>query len=347
MTIPRLAPVMLPVLLILFAAPAAHGQPAVERLLDQVDEPVALAASPDASRIAVAGPTYVEVYDAEGILMQSFGYGGMPDGCCVADMAFFGNDLLVARGGQGAMMDDGPGLTLWPADASTPTDLPAGNCVDLDTSGDLAISSCDGAVQIWAPAVQQDPVAVIHDRPAEAVAIDAQREIAALADMNTGQPGATAPQTIRVFNLADLSSGRPPQSIEVDVHSADIMDLAFLPSGHILSLDSNGVVLTSAPNGTTTEVTSEGPAPGNEIAVSPDGALIAGDFRQGMVIEVATGTYVAHPATMPMQGGGLWAFLADRVIAWTGQPPTYPGAVLRVFAPDGGGGNGSEGGGKG
>lgn len=334
-----------------FALPAfGFGQMHNEVALDLPELPGAMAVSADDSRIAIASSTTVELRDRAGILLQSFGFGALPEACCVRDLAFVGNELFIARSpswddreGAGGTLG---GLYRWSGDPDEPpVDLPVGGCTDLavsDAAGMIA-TSCAGAVQLWPLDALDQPI-VAYDRPASAIALSDAGTVLAIADRppldqlhGSGEAvEAAEPPHLRIFELAD----RPMELASVELIDRSITQLAFLPDGSLLSLDADGLITVTELGKMTSRVAadngplSDGSDGTDRIAISPDGRLLFGDFGgldAGVLIDLENGSGIDSQAAIPMRGAGLWAVTASGSVLWAGRPPTFPSAVLRWF----------------
>jgi hypothetical protein len=68
------------------------------------------------------------------------------------------------------------------------------------------------------------------------------------------------------------------------------------------------------------------------IAMSPDGDLLAGGFRDGLLIAL-DGTPIEHGILIRQQGGAdALAFgPSGDLLAWAGKPPTFPTPLVRLW----------------
>jgi len=327
----------------------ALGQSQNEVALALEEAPVALAIAED-GRIAVAGPNSVELRDPSGALLSHFVFGAMPEGCCVRDLAFAGDTLLIARSpswvdreGAGGTLG---GLYRWDGAPDTrPQDLPIGGCsaIAVAAEAQTVATACAGAVQLWDLASTVEP-AIVHDRPAGALALDQEGTMLAIAgrwfeaDETEGGEGDGVPASTAV-RLYALDDGTEPLA-EIEPSGAPVRQLAFLVDGRLLSLDAHGSIVITEPGKWTSRLVAEnGPLSGDagsagEISISPAGRLLAGDLSGadgGVLIDLDTGGIIDTPAAIPMRGAGHWAFVGDAGLLWAGRPPTYPSAILRWF----------------
>lgn len=274
----------------------------------------------------------------------------MPEGCCVRDLAFAGDTLLIARSpswedreGAGGTLG---GLYRWDsAPVTSPEDLPVGGCsaIAVAAEAQTVATACAGAVQLWDLASTDEP-AVVHDRPAAAIALDEEGTMLAIAgrwseaDETEGGAGDDVPPftVVRVYALGE---GTEPLA-EIEPSGAPVRQLAFLPDGRLLSLHADGsIVVTEPGKWTSRPVAENGPLSGDAgsagvISISPDGRLLAGDLSGadgGVLIDLETGGIVDTPAAIPMRGAGHWAFVGEAGLLWAGRPPTFPSAILRWF----------------
>lgn len=338
--------VLLPVLSVLLWASPALGQWQDGVALDLEDAPTALAVARD-GRIAVAGSNSIELRDQSGALLGSFVFGAMPEGCCVRDLAFAGATLLIARSPswedrQGAGGTLG-GLYRWDGGPDTaPQDLPVGGCSTIAVAPETqaVATACAGAVQLWDLASSAEPT-IIHDRPAAAIALNDAGTRLAVADplpeaAETAGEDAPAVAPVRLYALDEDME----LLAEVVPSGLPVRQLAFLGDGRLLSLDASGAISITEPGKWTSRVVAEnGPLSGEagtagQVALSPDGRLLAGDFggaEGGVLIDLETGDLIEMPAALPMRGAGHWAFVGEAGLLWAGRPPTFPGAILRWF----------------
>lgn len=320
-----------------------------EVALDLAEGPAALAIAED-GRIAVAGPNSVELRDPSGALLSRFVFGAMPEGCCVRDLAFAGDTLLIARSPswedrQGAGGTLG-GLYRWDGAPDTaPQDLPVGGCstIAIAAEAQTVATACAGAVQRWDLSSTDEPV-IIHDQPAAAIAFNEAGSLLAIADRRPEADGTedgagddtSASTPVGIYALGEETE--PLAAIEPS--DAPAVQLAFLADGRLLSLHADGsIVITEPGKWTSRPVAENGPlsddvGSAGEIAISPDGRLLAGDLSGadgGVLIDLETGGIVDTPAAIPMRGPGHWAFAGEDGLLWAGRPPTFPSAILRWF----------------
>lgn len=317
------------------------GQWEPETALDLIEQPAVVAVASDASRIAVAGPNSVELVDFPGQVVDGFVFGAMPEGCCVRDLAFIGDIVLIARSpswddreGAGGTLG---GLYAWAGDPDRPpVDLPVGGCTEIAVAAltDQFATACATAVQLWQSPDDTSPQ-TIYDGPVEALALDTSGSLLAIAD-RAGDDEAAAPNRLRLLELGDV----PREVTSTEIHEADIVQLGFLADGSIWSLDADGVVYVTEQAGmrsrlitTNGPLSEEGTIP-SRVTVSQDGQLMAGNFRGvdgNVLLDMGSGQSVVSDAGIPMRGSGHWAFDGAGAVLWSGRPPTYPTAVVRSF----------------
>lgn len=267
------------------------------------------------------------------------------------DLAFAGDTLLIARSpswedreGAGGTLG---GLYRWDgAPDIAPQDLPVGGCSTIAVAAETqtVATACAGAVQLWDLAAADEPV-IIHDQPAAAIALGQEGAMLAVADRRpeadeteggAGGDGTSASTPVRIYALGE---GAEPLA-EIEPSDTPVRQLAFLADGRLLSLHADGSFVITEPGKWTSRLMaengplSEGAASAGEIAISPDGRLLAGDLSGadgGVLIDLETGSIIDTPAAIPMRGAGHWAFVGEAGLLWAGRPPTFPSAILRWF----------------
>ena len=261
------------------------------------------------------------------------------------DLAFVGDTLLIARSpswedreGAGGTLG---GLYRWDgAPGTSPEDLPVGGCSTIAVAAEAQTiaTACAGAVQLWDLASTDEPV-IIHDQPVAAIALNEAGTLLAIADRRPeadeteGGAGDDTSASTPVGIYA-LGEGAEPLA-EIEPSGAPVRQLAFLADGRLLSLHADGSIVMTEPGKWTSRLVAEnGPLSEGEIAIGPDGRLLAGDLSGadgGVLIDLETGDIIDTPAAIPMRGAGHWAFVGEAGMLWAGRPPTYPSAILRWF----------------
>lgn len=174
----------------------------------------------------------------------------------------------------------------------------------------------------------------LGDRPVEAIALHPVGEILASVAANVG-PDPEVSQRIVLWGL----SGQGASQIGVLEAGASVTDLTFTPDGRHLIVQSLGNVQRQTPGEVTVwdwqraaivhrhELMDTAP-----IAISPNGTILAGGFREGLMLAL-DGTPLEHGILIRQQGGAdALAFgPTGEELVWVGKPPTFPTPVVRLW----------------
>ncbi|MGQ4646710.1 WD40 repeat domain-containing protein [Lyngbya aestuarii] len=207
--------------------------------------------------------------------------------------------------------------------------------VVFSPDGQRLIGACGRGIEVWNPNTGEQQLIFYDNLPVEAIALNPQGNTLATVDMNTnGQEYGAQSNAIKLWNLTTKQA--TPVGILIG-HSRDINQISFTPDGKFIlsadwvSLDSAGVIrLWDWQAG---HLVWRQEYDGESLSLSPDNQLIAGDFRDGMLLDLQKGEEVANSLSIPMQGEATaLAFSPDgKTLAWAGKPPTFPNPVIRLW----------------
>lgn len=208
--------------------------------------------------------------------------------------------------------------------------------VIFSPDGGKLISSCGKGIQIWNSKTGEQLLTFYPELPVETIALDPQGKILATVDLNTtgGQAGEES-NAIKLWNL-NTAGAQPLRTLKG--HNRDINKIAFTQDGQFLV--SGSFISGEEAEGTIKiwdwqqgkSIRTQG-YDGESFSLSRDGKLIAGNFGDGILLELKTGQKVDTNINIPGQGGAsALAFSPDdKMLAWAGQPPTFPNPLIRLW----------------
>ncbi|WP_434987156.1 WD40 repeat domain-containing protein [Vreelandella zhaodongensis] len=194
-------------------------------------------------------------------------------------------------------------------------------------------AACGAGVQRYS-LESGDITSELGDRPVEAIALHPKGEILASVAANLGPD----PEISKRIVLWQLSAALPSQ-VGVLEMGASITDLAFTADGRYLVAQAPTEAQSTRPGQVAIWDWQRGHAVHRHallgsapIAMNPDGTILAGGFRDGLMLE-RDGTAIEHGILIRQQGG------ADAVafgptgeeLVWAGKPPTFPTPVVRLW----------------
>ncbi|MDX6750324.1 WD40 repeat domain-containing protein [Geminicoccaceae bacterium 1502E] len=306
-------------------------------MLEQIAEvqlpfrPARLAAThPDTSRLALSdGVSELSVIDMDGVSWRA----STEDP--PAALAFLSSDeLVVSIGGADTPFDRHELVIRDARDGMVLERLDGLGGPVSAGGGRIALAGPEGA----ALAVRSGSTWHFHpllDRPVEVIALSADGARIALADMNASG-GAMPDERPTVVRLFAFDGQEVREAGLLEGHGADIASLAFTASGDLVSGDHGGSVRfwrNAAAPGIPVETTlcqTAGPA---EESCALDAAgrddLVAGNFRDTVLVALASGHPVDTTAVIIRQGPARVALARSDLLVWIGRPPTSPAPVAR------------------
>lgn len=174
----------------------------------------------------------------------------------------------------------------------------------------------------------------LGDRPVEAIALHPEGELLASVAANVG-PDPEVSQRIVLWGL----SGQRASQMGILEAGASVTGLAFTPDGRHLIVQGQGDVQRQTPGEVTVWdwqraviVHRHALLDSAPIAISPDGMILAGGFRDGLILAL-DGTPLEHGILVRQQGGAdALAFgPTGEELVWAGKPPTFPTPVVRLW----------------
>ena len=233
-------------------------------------------------------------------------------------------------------------LLIW--DVAAGSKQPLGDfdsCRAVAVGAERMATACDDGVQLWDLSTGQE-IARIYGfadggRPVDTLALSPDGRILATADLNaTGGLNGEDATRIRLWQWGN--EGVDPLG-ELSGHSSDVHQLAFSPDQRYLisSGFDQQIIVWGWQAGQSIAVLDYGSAesPLVPLAISPDGTLLAGDFRAGEMLQLPT-LEVVRDVLIPRAGGSsAYSFVNQgRALAWAGQPPTFANPVVILFSPN-------------
>ncbi|NEO31266.1 MAG: WD40 repeat domain-containing protein [Symploca sp. SIO3C6] len=208
--------------------------------------------------------------------------------------------------------------------------------VIFSPDGGKLISSCGEGIQVWNPKTGEQLLNFYSELPVEAIALHPQGKILATVDLNlTGGEAGEESNAIKLWNL-NAGGAQPLRTLKG--HNRDINKIAFTPDGQFLV--SGSFISGEEAEGTIKiwdwqqgkSIRTQG-YDGESFSLSQDSKLIAGNFGDGILLELKTGQKIDSNINIPMQGGAsALAFSPDgKILAWAGQPPTFPNPLIRLW----------------
>lgn len=179
-----------------------------------------------------------------------------------------------------------------------------------------------------------DVTSSLGDRPVEAIALHPEGEILASVAANVG-PDPEASQRLVLWGLSEQGASQ----LNVLEVGASVTDLAFTADGRHLIAQGQGDGQSESPGQVTVWdwqraaiVHRHGLLDSAPIAISSDGTILAGGFRDGLMLAL-DGTPLEHGILIRQQGGAdALAFgPSGEALVWAGKPPTFPSPVVRLW----------------
>ncbi|NEO99216.1 MAG: WD40 repeat domain-containing protein [Symploca sp. SIO2E9] len=209
--------------------------------------------------------------------------------------------------------------------------------VIFSPDGGKLMSSCGKGIQIWNPKTGEQLSNFYPELPVEAIALHPQGKILATVDFNaTGGQAGEESNAIKLWNL-NPGGAQPLRTLKG--HNRDINKIAFTQDGQFLVSGSfisgeeaeGSIKIWDWQQGKS--IRTQG-YDGESFSLSQDSKLIAGNFRGGILLDLKTGQKIDSPIAIPMQGGAsALAFSPDgKILAWAGQPPTFPNPLIRLWS---------------
>lgn len=249
-----------------------------------------------------------------------------------------GKMLASSSWSQGIAADDS--IIIWNSQTGEKIQSLAGsegcNEVIFNLDEEKLISSCGLGVQVWDATTGKQLLQVYEDHPVGEIALSPDGTILATVDLNVS--GGFAGEDAQVIRLWRLTETEATPLETLTGHTGDIDQIAFSSNGSYLvsSSDDNTVKAWDWQNGQAVQTLS-GYSKYDEndasFSLSPDGNLIAGNFNDGIIRNWESGEKIDNAILVRMQGDThALAFSPDgQLLVWTGQPPTFPYPILRLW----------------
>lgn len=259
----------------------------------------------------------------------------------VTSLAFSPNGKMLASSSwsQGIAADDS--LIVWDSQTGEKihrlAESEGCNEVIFSPDGQKLISSCGLGVQVWNAKTGDKLLQVYEDRPVGEIALSPNGTTLATVDLNVS--GGFAGEDSRVIRLWKLTQTEATPLQTLEGHSEEVGEIAFSPNGNYLVSSSydNTVKVWDWEGGEVVQTLSDYNQQYEEekasFSLSPDGKLIAGNFSDGTIRHLETGEKVNNGILIRMQGNthGLAFSPNGQILAWTGQPPTFPYPIIRLW----------------
>jgi len=177
---------------------------------------------------------------------------------------------------------------------------------------------------------------IYDDHAVGEIALSPNGTTLATVDLNVS--GGVAGEDSRVIRLWQLTETDVTPVKTLEGHSGEIEKIAFSANGDYLVSSSHDqtVKVWNWQQGKLVQTLSDYSQYDENDAsfsLSPNGKFLAGNFSDGMIHHLETGETLDHGIPMKMQGSpNALAFSPNsQILAWTGQPPTFPYPILRLW----------------
>ncbi|GHE20743.1 hypothetical protein GCM10017767_12640 [Halomonas urumqiensis] len=300
-----------------------------------------IAVSPDGLHLAMTAQGQLDVFGMElgehRHRLSGHLAAGMDMALPVSSLTFSPDGRLLATTSWSQGVSPEASLILWDlATGEARLALAEGQgCHDAAFTPDATAlwASCGAGVQRYSLA-NGEMTSDLGDRPVEAIALHPEGEILASVAANVG-PDPEVSQRIVLWGLSRQGANQ----IGVLEVGASVTDLAFTPDGRHLVAQGQGDEQRQTPRQVTVWdwqraviVHRHALLDSTPVAMSPDGTILAGGFRDGLLLAL-DGTPLEHGILIRQQGGAdALAFgPSGEEVVWAGKPPTFPTAVVRLW----------------
>ncbi len=303
-----------------------------------------LAFTPEGEQLATASSDAIRIWNVESgeLLHELDGHSAATNGgemkAPISDIAFSpdGNVLATASWSQGISAEDS--LILWDVKTGTPRQKLAGEqgCRDIafTPNSEQIWAACGRNVQLWS---LQDgtQTQTVGEKPAQVVALTPDAATLATVDANF-----TGNENSRQVKLWDITANSP--QLKGTLSSTDVIEAAQFSNDGETLITQNFAVQDATGSLGQVEVWDwqrrlsrySHPYSGDfPASLSSDGTLLAGEFfKAGILIDIE-GNPIEHSISTRQQGSASAIALSpsNDILAWAGQPPTFPFPIIRLW----------------
>ena len=302
------------------------------------EEVTQLTFSPDGQYLASASADAIKIWNVEsGELLHNLAGHKATERALnapVSAIAFSPDSqtIVTASWSQGLIAKDS--LILWDVQTGNPQQQLAGQegCRDIafTTDGGRLWAACGQNVQLW-DVGDGTKEKTLGERPVSAIALSPNGNTLATIEANFGAPGEESTE-VKLWNLGDNDT--PMGTLST---TEVLQDVTFTPDGEKL------ITQSSSSEESPREITvwdwqqkqslyTHQYFGQNPAQLSSDGAMLAGGFRSGLLVNLE-GNPIENNILIRQQGGASAIAFSDdnQTLAWSGKPPTYPSPIIRIW----------------
>lgn len=332
------------------ATPADWAMADMTHVLEGHEEsPTMLVFSPDGQTLATASEDALKVWDVESgqLLHRLEGHQTTEDSPIATipptAIAFSPDSqtLATTSRSQGRLSSE-DSLILWDLNSGEPQQRLGGDsgCQDVTFApeGNQVWAACGFELQRWS--VETGSLEWSMDTGLiEVMALSPDGQTLATVEMNLPDRSQDSTQ-VQLWDVGG-DSPQPLRSLSGDSH--DITMTQFTPDGRYLVTQTPAIWSNDGTGGSPGQVAiwdwqqgerryQHESSSRSRVSISADGELLAGQFDEALLIDLQ-GNPVNNSILTRQQGGAsAVAFSPDgETLAWAGQPPTFPGPIVRLW----------------
>ncbi|WP_036478694.1 WD40 repeat domain-containing protein [Myxosarcina sp. GI1] len=299
--------------------------------------------SPDGRLLASVEPEAIAIWQVKtGRLLRILpGHNSSTSSINLAptDVAFSldGNYLATTTWSEGGLIPD-KAIVIWDIETGEEvTSLKeATGCQQIlfGSEGNKLYGACDSGVEVWDLATSKKLFSFAGEYPIGAIALSHDGKVMATASSNVAQKSDNSYK----IQLWQLDENRATPTNKVLEHHNPIAQLAFTTDDRkLVSSSYDGKIKVwnwqTEVNTAAVSLNSQTSA----FSLNANGNLIASNFPNSAIANLTTGLPLETSVSLPQQeqASAIAFSPQEAVLAWAGQPPTYPNPVIFLWQPEG------------